>query len=191
MKGSTRKALIGVGVAVTIILILLIITFIVIYVHLVMERNAEHGQLKHCVPMIESVTRLENDLNVTQRFLRTPSAYRQLAEKCEEAIKCVTVMDSPISADVLHSFSPCHFYIYYNRDFSACADLLIAKKDDGIACLNTLFNDIYEPDVDECEQWDSLQECIKTQIENTCSGGIKAGYEKEAANLRPSICGDT
>lgn len=78
--------------------------------------------------------------------------------------KCVNSVDALISDDVLHTFRPCQFYVFYNRDFSTCADKvgvnektfslktlichddlqLIAKKEDGIPCLKALFTDVNE-----------------------------------------------
>lgn len=193
---------------------------------------------------------------------------------------CVKSVDASLLDKFSTKVSPCLFYIFYNRDFSNCAKKLIAKKDDNISCLNTLFNDVHEvcktvimqaprrlqrlprlpspashrnprpivlrgaqkvssanfcfkqecrievwsrqvfgpvtapvyhessyflisnirlfsqnwnfqPEVDECDQWDSLQPCIKENIANLCddqSGKIQEQYVKQTANLRPEFC---
>ncbi|CAB07673.2 T20D4.11-like domain-containing protein [Caenorhabditis elegans] len=135
-------------------------------------------------PIIKSI-------NVTDRFFWPPETYKAYADKCEEIINCVKSVDASLLDKFSTKVSPCLFYIFYNRDFSNCAKKLIAKKDDNISCLNTLFNDVHEPEVDECDQWDSLQPCIKENIANLCddqSGKIQEQYVKQTANLRPEFC---
>ncbi|CAL2045616.1 unnamed protein product [Caenorhabditis brenneri] len=121
MKPLTKNILIGLSVAITIVLVLLVILFVIVYAMLVIERNEEHRKLGHCVPLIDSALEMENDFNMTDGFLRSPTVYKELADKCEEAIKCVGVVDSFISADVLHTFASCQFHVFYNREFAPCA----------------------------------------------------------------------
>uniref|UniRef100_A0A1I7UK89 DUF19 domain-containing protein n=1 Tax=Caenorhabditis tropicalis TaxID=1561998 RepID=A0A1I7UK89_9PELO len=168
MKPLTKNILIGLSVAITIVLILLVILFVVVYVMLVMERNEEHSKLGHCVPLIDSALQMENEFNMTSGFLKSPSVYKELADKCDEAMKCVGVVDSFISSDVLHTFSSCQFHVFYNREFDQCAT-------------KTTMN--------QCEQWIDIQECVKTQIRIICGDEMTKRYEEEAANLRSSFCG--
>uniref|UniRef100_A0A1I7UK90 DUF19 domain-containing protein n=1 Tax=Caenorhabditis tropicalis TaxID=1561998 RepID=A0A1I7UK90_9PELO len=86
MKPLTKNILIGLSVAITIVLILLVILFVVVYVMLVMERNEEHSKLGHCVPLIDSALQMENEFNMTSGFLKSPSVYKELADKCDEAM---------------------------------------------------------------------------------------------------------
>ncbi|PIC27972.1 hypothetical protein B9Z55_020049 [Caenorhabditis nigoni] len=188
MKPVTKNILIGLSVAITIVLILLIVLFVVVYVHSVLERNEEHVKLGHCVPLIDSALELESDMNVTQGFLKSPKEYTTLAQKCDDAIKCVGKIESFVSADVLHTFSSCQFYVFYNRNFSSCAEKLIAKKDENGSCLKTLFDGSVEINNNRCKQWKEIQECVRTQVEITCGDDMTKRYEEEAANLRSSIC---
>ncbi|CAO4380323.1 unnamed protein product [Caenorhabditis nigoni] len=188
MKPVTKNILIALSVAITIVLILLIVLFVVVYVKSVLERNEEHTKFGHCVPLIDSALKLENDMNITQGFLKSPKEYTTLAQKCDDAIKCVGKIESFVSADVLHTFSSCQFYVFYNRQFSPCAEKLIAKKDENGSCLKTLFDGSVEINNNRCKQWKEIQECVRTQIGITCGDDMTKRYEEEAANLRSSIC---
>ncbi|EFO83853.1 hypothetical protein CRE_14894 [Caenorhabditis remanei] len=189
MKPLTKNILIGLAVAITIVLILLIILFVVMYVMLVIEKNEEHRKLGHCVPLIDSALETEEDFyNSTKTLLSNPSNYKELADECEKAINCVGTVDSFVSADVLHTFSSCQFYVFYNRQFASCAEKLIMKKDGDAACLKRVFDDSEESTDSRCKEWDNIQKCIKTQIGITCGDEMTKRYEEEAANLRSSIC---
>lgn len=100
-------------------------------------------------------------INVTNRYFWPPEIYEGYADKCEEIIvnfyfknrkiwlklifqNCLEAVGSSHLKSLTTKIRPCLFYIFYNREFSTCAEKLIAKKDDNIPCLNTLFNDIHE-----------------------------------------------
>ncbi|EFP12799.1 hypothetical protein CRE_05105 [Caenorhabditis remanei] len=141
-----------------------------------------------CQKIADGLDPIVEAINVTDRFLRSPEEYKEYADKCEAIINCGTELDATKVPLLLQKISPCLFYMFYNREFSTCAHKLIAKKDDKIPCLNTLFNDIHEPEVDECVQWDGLQPCIKEQIGKECDAAMLKEYEKQEKNLRPELC---
>ncbi|CAP34026.1 Protein CBG15883 [Caenorhabditis briggsae] len=149
---------------------------------------AAGASLEDCKTITLGLEPILKSIEVGDRFFRSPEEYKAYADKCEEIINCVTAADASKLPDLLKKVSPCLFYTFYNRDFSECAHKLIAKKDDNIDCLNTLFNDIHEPEVDECEQWDGLQPCVKEQIEKICDAKILEEYVKQEKNLRPEFC---
>ncbi|NP_001360543.1 T20D4.11-like domain-containing protein [Caenorhabditis elegans] len=169
MKPTTKNILIGLSIVITVILIVLLISFVVIYAMNVVERNEDHKKLGHCVPLIDSAIKLENSFNSTHGFLEKPTEYKALADQCDKAISCVGVVDSHVSADILHTFSSCQFYVFYNQDFADCANKLFDKRNEEKACLHTLFNDFHG-------------------ISTICGDDMTRRYEKEAANLRSSIC---
>lgn len=175
----------------------------------------------------EKAADIEEGINMTYRFLRPPEEYKQLAEACKDAIvrerknqkmrksssrnaprtliKTLEINSMRNSDYVISTSSITQNLMivptrYNNWSYPLSGYFqLIAKKDDKINCLDTLFNDydevselfqqenesVIQPDVDECVQWDSLQPCIKTQVKTVCGeepdDWIKVRAERERA----------
>uniref|UniRef100_A0A1I7UU46 DUF19 domain-containing protein n=2 Tax=Caenorhabditis tropicalis TaxID=1561998 RepID=A0A1I7UU46_9PELO len=164
---------------------LLVFAFVLVIAVAGGEENFEE-----CKPIAAGLEPIMKSINVTDRFFRSPEEYKGYADKCEEIINCFKAKDASILPKLMEKMSPCLFYIFYNRGFSDCAHKLISKKDDKIPCLNTLFNDIHEPDVDQCEQWEGLQPCIHEQIGKLCDEKMVKEYIEQEKNLKPEICED-
>ncbi|EGT37266.1 hypothetical protein CAEBREN_14926 [Caenorhabditis brenneri] len=157
-------------------------------IFLIFDVAVAADNFEECRTIGLGLEKIVKSINVTDRFFRTPEEYKEYADKCEEIINCFKAKDASYLPKLMEKLSPCLFYMFYNREFSECAHKLIAKKDDKIPCLDTLFNDIHEPDVDQCEQWDGLQPCVKEQIGKLCDAKTVDEYVKQEKNLRPEMC---
>ncbi|CCD62991.1 T20D4.11-like domain-containing protein [Caenorhabditis elegans] len=146
------------------------------------------GSLDNCSSVFDKVHILiEQDLNDTERFLRTPQYYEQISNGCEKVLTCVKASTNLTDNLELDITSLCQFYLYYHNVFSKCAKKLMRRVGQNISCIDTIFNKSFEDKKSMCEGWDSAQDCLIKKISATCKLNSRVPM-RHFSSLKEAMC---